>query len=175
MPRKSPKPKLFRCLKLWAFQLGWKFPLITSSAEAFNIVLAYQFLARFSSYEGQRITRCQRDSSSIPLARFLIKYAIWKKKESSVSRKPIVIGSSSSFLLQCYLLLCSLFCIQRYIWKSKSLEAKYSKLTEEFLVAHQPGAMFLWGHHFLFLSFSVHSCFLIAGSHATSTCLLFSF
>lgn len=67
-------------------------------------------------------------------------------------------------LLQCYLLLCSLFCIQRYIWKSKSLRAKYSKLTEEFLVAHQPRAMFLWGHHFLFPSFSMHSCFLLLGA-----------
>lgn len=34
----EPQTKNFRCLKLRAFQLGWKFPLITSSAEAFNIV-----------------------------------------------------------------------------------------------------------------------------------------
>lgn len=35
---KEPQTKNFRCPKLRAFQLGWKFPLITSSAEAFNIV-----------------------------------------------------------------------------------------------------------------------------------------
>lgn len=35
---KEPRTKNFRCLKLWAFQLGWKVPLITSSTEAFNIV-----------------------------------------------------------------------------------------------------------------------------------------
>lgn len=41
----EPQTKTFQMPEAVSFQLGWKFPLITSSW-SFNIVLAYQFLAR---------------------------------------------------------------------------------------------------------------------------------